>query len=349
MEDFISRDNGVFTGKEKSYLKQGEFMSMGDCLFSPDGCWKLTINDNAIFVYRYDKDAGFLIVTWDGHFSKKVQSCHAIMQDDGNFCIYEGNDPEHRGELLWQVGVNTGKIATLQRDGNFCLFNTYSPEFRPGCLVWECGNQEGAAERYEILDVEYDYDNVVKQPPVFVTAFSQILNNQTEVEQESEVGFTIKETEKHYWENKSGTSLTVKGSISYGIPFGPKVGIEISGQFSDESISGSEVVTEKVKTYTVPVKIPPKSAIKVVATIAKNTLQIPYKYIGRFIVSGGLPSYCNLVGNFIVNDSSELQVGYMPMEQSVKTRSVISNENCLRPDNNEALILIDKKLIKENK
>lgn len=347
MEDYISRDFYTFTGKEKTYLKQGEFMRMGDILFSPGGCWRLGLFADAIAVSNYDKDAGFQIIRWSGKFNKIVNSCHAIMQDDGNFCVYEGNNPEQRGELLWHAGVTTGKIATMQNDGKFCLFNIYSPEYREGCIAWECGFHGEPVERYEILDVEYDYNNIVKQPPVMLNAFTQILSNHTDLEQQSEINFTVKESEKHYWENHSSNSYTVKGSLSYAIPFGPKIGMEISGQFTKESINGNEVVTEKTKSYTVPVKVPPRSSIKVVALISRNTLRIPYKYIGRYIVKSGWTSYCNLVGDFVVNDTSELQVGFESMNDSIvaKTRSAISDS--LRIGDDTKLTFIDKNLIKE--
>lgn len=347
MENYISRDYNTFTGKEKTYLKQGEFMRMGDILFSPGGCWRLCINDNSIYATRNDKAAGYAIVYWGKQFPKKVNSCYAIMQEDGNFCVYEGDNPKQRGALLWNAGVKTGKIATMQSDGKFCLYNIFSPEYRQGCIAWECGFHGEPVERYEILEVEYDYNNIVKQPPVLLNAFTQILNNHTGTEQQTEISFTVKESEKHYWENHSSTSFTIKGSISYGIPFGPKIGVEISGGFNEESINGNEVVTEKTKSYTVPVKVPPRTSIKVVALISKNTLQIPYKYIGRYIVKGGCQSDCNLIGNFVVNDTSELQVGFEIIEDSIVSKTRTETSDAIQISDDSKLTFIDKSLIKE--
>jgi hypothetical protein len=50
---------------------------------------------------------------------------YAIMQDDGNFCLYNGTDPGHQGPVYWAIS-NQGKIvanyvAQLHADGTFTV------------------------------------------------------------------------------------------------------------------------------------------------------------------------------------------------------------------------------------
>src|SRR5215218_3774388 len=53
-------------------------------------------------------------------------TCFAIMQTDGNFCLYEGSGPAARGKFIWgslsQSRPTADYYAVMQGDGNFCVY-----------------------------------------------------------------------------------------------------------------------------------------------------------------------------------------------------------------------------------
>ena len=65
----------------------------------------------------------------------------AIMQLDGNFCVYHGNGPDNQGDFVWGSVQAAGYkpkngeyFAIMQSDGNFCQY-TGTPA-KQGDFVW---------------------------------------------------------------------------------------------------------------------------------------------------------------------------------------------------------------------
>ena len=65
----------------------------------------------------------------------------AIMQGDGNFCVYHGAGPQNQGAFVWgsvqaaKYGPKTGAyFAIMQSDGNFCQYN--GTPASQGSFVW---------------------------------------------------------------------------------------------------------------------------------------------------------------------------------------------------------------------
>jgi hypothetical protein len=85
----------------------------------------------------------------------------AIMQDDGNFCVYEGSSTSSR-RFLWgsvQAGRyeparNRGYFAVMQKDGNFCVYQG-SPDRRR--FLW--GSVQAAGYQPMLGDYAAQLDN----------------------------------------------------------------------------------------------------------------------------------------------------------------------------------------------
>jgi len=66
----------------------------------------------------------------------------AIMQSDGNFCVYRGSGPNDNHGYVWGTQVAPGPneyFAIMQSDGNFCVYLGSGPSDNRG-YVW--GTQE---------------------------------------------------------------------------------------------------------------------------------------------------------------------------------------------------------------
>jgi len=317
--EFISTNPLRFTGNEKTCLRKGEFLKSGQYLFSPDGCWRLGLGcfggKGNIILFRIDPDNhNLFICPWAANFSTAAKECFAIMQEDGNFCVYEGSDPQHQGELLWAADTSktyrVGVRAVIQHDGNFCVYNHDSSTYKPDGIAWQCGFNSGLVDHYEFSKMNYDYNHMIELDPEVETAFTQTLKNKSSLEQKTEVKFSITKTEKHSWQTKTTAKLGIKATTSVNVPLVAKIGIEISGEFSKESAEGKETATEKTISYTVPVTVPPMKAMTVDACITKRTIILPYTSEGNFSLKEGTYSYCELAGDFKIMAGSELNVYY---------------------------------------
>lgn len=65
----------------------------------------------------------------------------AIMQGDGNFCVYHGAGPQNQGAFVWgsvqaekYEPKNGVYFAIMQSDGNFCQYN--GTPASQGSFVW---------------------------------------------------------------------------------------------------------------------------------------------------------------------------------------------------------------------
>lgn len=314
--EFISTNPWRFTGNEKSHLKKGEILKAGQYLFSPDGAWRLGLGCSGgkgnIILFRIDPDNHNLFVcTWGADFTTAANECFAIMQEDGNLCVYEGSGPQHQGKLLWNAGTaRKGVRAVMQHDGNFCVYNYDSSMYKPGCIVWQAGFNRGFVDHYEFSRINYDYEKMVKLEPEIETAFTQTLENRSNREQQSEVKFTVTKTEKHSWQTTTSAKVGIKASTSINLPLAAKINIEISGEFTRESAEGKETTTQKEMSYSVPVTVPPMKAMQVDACVTKNSLILPYASEGCFSLKDGCFSYCELTGKFQASAGNELNVYY---------------------------------------
>jgi hypothetical protein len=62
---------------------------------------------------------------------------YAIMQKDGNFCVYRGSGPSDRKNFVWETNTpGTGPTFALLEDGNFCIYRGTAPSNRKS-LAWE--------------------------------------------------------------------------------------------------------------------------------------------------------------------------------------------------------------------
>jgi hypothetical protein len=103
-----------------SKLEVGQFLRTGECLVSGNGWF------------------------------------NAVMQPDGNFCIYRGK-PQDRSHRNWfwgtQVAPGPGQyFAILQGDGHFCIYRGTGPgDARADTFVWGTGVAPGPGRHAAIL------------------------------------------------------------------------------------------------------------------------------------------------------------------------------------------------------
>jgi hypothetical protein len=86
---------------------------------------------------QYMREGDFLVADNRSHF--------AMMQGDGNFCVYRGSGPgDNKGNIYCRPGRSSGGgayFAAVQSDGNFCVYRGTGPGDNKGIIT--CSNSAG--------------------------------------------------------------------------------------------------------------------------------------------------------------------------------------------------------------
>lgn len=341
----ISRNPILFTGEEKTFLGSGEFLRNGEYLFSPDGAWRLGLwgkkeapgTKSTLFVFRIDpKDRKKYHIAWRVEFEAH-DDIYGVMQTDGNFCVYQGKEPENQGKCLWATGTNQAQqvdwTVHMQQDGNFCVYNGNYASYRPGVIAWQAGFNQGLADHYEITDIVYHYDRMTAFQPEFVTAYSDVVENNSSKDLETSVMISITKKATWSWETASASTLTVKTSAQLSLLDVAKIGTEFTGSLTEHSAQGGENSTEQTDTHQVKITVPPYRAMKVVAYLTREKRKIPYTYQGAFVLKHTPAfeegSYCELEGIFTVENGARFQVycQELSLSSAGKTETIAGNLN----------------------
>lgn len=83
----------------------------------------------------------------------KNRAFFAIMQADGNFCVYKGDGPNNNHGLLWDTHTKYFGQPThviMQADANFCMYSGANPSMH-GAYLWSATGQGRAIGNYFVL------------------------------------------------------------------------------------------------------------------------------------------------------------------------------------------------------
>ena len=126
-----------------SSLKTGQYLAVNDGLTSPDGQNMLILGSDGNLVLSHRPLPGDQLpggTLWQSNTSGVSGQYFAIMQADGNFCIYMGSDPAHQGPFRWGTMASyrgPGQyLALLQNDGNFTIYTQNAGQTKTGNALW---------------------------------------------------------------------------------------------------------------------------------------------------------------------------------------------------------------------
>ncbi|MEP7157168.1 MAG: tyrosinase family protein, partial [Betaproteobacteria bacterium] len=126
--------NAVF-----GYLKADEYFQHEGVVCSDDGFYTLRLNQYGQLEIWFKAD-GEARAIWLSSYSSSDRSYFAIMQGDGNFCVYKGTGPGRNEGLVWDArktaAWGTNRL-TLWSDGNLQLINVVAGQ--PITVAWETG------------------------------------------------------------------------------------------------------------------------------------------------------------------------------------------------------------------
>ncbi|NJM40979.1 MAG: Vps62-related protein [Anaerolineae bacterium] len=122
-----------------SILTNDQYLRVGDTLLSYYGQCKLMLNGDGTLTMIKKVSSLSQMTVWSSGTTAPGGQFFAIMQSDGNFCVYKGTGPQDNQGWVWgtQATIPGGGqcFAVVEEDGSFCIYKGTGPNDVQG-LVW---------------------------------------------------------------------------------------------------------------------------------------------------------------------------------------------------------------------
>ena len=276
----------------------------------------------------------------------------AIMQGDGNLCVYRGAGPAAQKGFLWGAlnhSQPAGNYYTImQGDGNLCVYKG-TPDARQG-FVWGSLKQGQPEQAYfailqddgnlcvykgtpdnnqgfvwasmaldPVVDIEIsaiDYDvasaKIIKTTPADLYRQS-VVNNTTQT-QTSSISGSESVTETSGWSDSLAVKVGVSTSFKTGIPFIAEGKITVSLDVTNTYTWNGSTSRTKTWSFNTPVSVPANTTYVALIAATVTTISVPYTMTGTLILKSGarVPGIIN--GLYTGSNSHDLTVTYIKQD-----------------------------------
>ena len=170
------------------------------------------------------------------------------------------------------------------------IFNQFTPytDVKRGTLIGVYGGAGADLDNLGIIlalpeDTEYQYFNVKYDLSAFKAVGEKLLSlkegiveNDSSSSIDQAMSFSHSYSAAKTWSNSIGLKAGVKTTIKTGVPFLVEGKVELSFEASYTYNWGETVTDQKTDAWTVTVKVPPHSRVRVLATVLESTIDVPY-------------------------------------------------------------------------
>ncbi len=296
----------------KSYITNGQFLGVNDYLAS----------NNGVFF--------------------------AIMQSDGNFCVYRGSGPNDNHGGLWCYSdkpMNSGQFfAVMQDDGNFCVYKgtnpndnrggvwCYSKEARPRgqffavmqddgnfCVykgspsnnqggVWCTAKTDPIVDIIDISTIDYDVNNARIVSKSTDQLYHETLKNDTSQAQDTTISGRQSVTETRGWSDTLGLKVGASTSFETGIPLIVDGKVTVSVDVTTTFTWNGSTTTAKEWSWSTKVIVPAQTIINSLVSVAVTKLAVPYTLNATVKLKSGTSLRGKIHGIYTGTNSHDLEV-----------------------------------------
>jgi len=275
----------------------------------------------------------------------------AIMQGDGNFCVYRGSGPGDAHGYLWGILLKSLPIgqffAVMQGDGNLCVYQGSSPgadqvyvwcalnKSQPSgqffAIVQDDGNlcvyrgtgptdnggsvwTSGVTDPIvdaEISSIDYDLASAKTLYSAPAELYRQTVHNDTTQLQTSAISGSASVAETSGWSDSLAVKVGVSTSFKTGIPFVAEGKITVSVEVTNTYTWNGSTTATKTWGFNTPVNVPPHTTIVALVTTTLSTISVPYTLKGTFILKSGVRITGSIKGIYTGTNSHDLNVTFI--------------------------------------
>jgi len=114
----------------RSYLKTGDVLTTGQYLVSENRAFYAVMQgDGNLCVYKGSGPGDTIGYLWCNMVTAPGGAFYAVQQDDGNFCVYKGTPSASKGYHWCDMKTGAGRqfFTIVQGDGNLCTYRGTGP------------------------------------------------------------------------------------------------------------------------------------------------------------------------------------------------------------------------------
>jgi hypothetical protein len=267
------------TNRGTSFLSQNQFLYNDEYLISDNGvstAWMLNDGSFVVYVGTNNGQSSALWATGTGTADKDH---FAIMQVDGNFCIYFGTGSGDNQGSLWSAHTTppdgSSFYAVIQDDGNSYINQGIDPNDCQGS-IWRSGNTDPVVSIEDITNMQYDIAHAKVISTSSISLGKLTLHNTTPVSQVNSISQSFTYAETHGWSDTAGISVTVKSTLQFNVPiiFDGKVEVSVQGSYSYSR--NQSTISSNTFTYTGSVNVQPNTIGVVNVSMQSAEIAVPF-------------------------------------------------------------------------
>jgi hypothetical protein len=317
--------------KKGTFLTTDQFLRTNDYLVSDNGFFFAVMQGDGNFcVYRGtgpEDNHGYL---WGTQKTARGGQFFAIMQGDGNFCVYKGTGPGDNRGYLWgaQKTAPGGQFfAIMQSDGNFCVYRGTGPADNRGYL-WCTQAIDPVVDVVEISEIAYDVNAANIVQSGPAELYRQTVRNETMQMQTSTISGSKSVSETSGWSDSLGVKVGAKTSFKTGIPCVAEGKVEVSMEVSNTFTWNGSTTTTKTWGFNTPVSVPPNTVIICIVSATISTIAVPYTLTGTIKLKSGTKMPGRIRGTYTGTNSHDLNVTFI--QQDPVTSKISSSTQLLK-------------------
>lgn len=264
------------------------------------------------------KQAGrYLIVSYRTNRALFVNPSNS---DDWHVGTFEpiGSYPDHYFDLKEQQGqgVRAGQFRLHAPSSDGVVFSRTDMKPHLGCIGIKDGEYDDQwftfeLEPLEFVGIEYDLKKAVIRSVQPKGIFSQEGSNDNDKENQSQ-SMSISETteQQSTFETEAGLEIGVTTSFSCGVPVLAEGKVEVSAKVHTNLKWGSTNTTTQSWQATVNLVIPPRSKMRVIATVTQTLMDVPFTVTWKSKLGKKITNK----GTFTGLSSSDLSTRFFPVK-----------------------------------
>lgn len=256
---------------------------------------------------KFKLDNGNFVYTHGNEYVHSSGDYNVVKNND----IFEFIRLENKGSNIFAIKSSNGKFVTIYDISGEHKLKATKTSIDKYC---EFKIEEPIIKK-EIINVKYDLNKAVINQTSPEIAGRQTVNNNSNNDATSKIGYRYMKSETGTWNNSFGIEITRSMEFGAGVPFiaDTKFSIQISTSYTHEW-GGSKTI-EKEIYGDLSVIIPPRKKGTVSVVVSKALLDVPFTYTtkttylsGETIIKNDVNGiYKNLESYLIDGDVSKLE------------------------------------------
>ncbi|HVR40266.1 MAG TPA: ETX/MTX2 family pore-forming toxin [Thermoanaerobaculia bacterium] len=297
------------------YLTTNQFLGTGDILTSANGLFFAIMQSDGNFcVYHGTGPANNLGYLWGSQATASGGNFFAVMQGDGNFVVYKGTGPGNNEGYVWATlnqSQPQGSYFVIMQNDGNLCCYSGSGPADNTGYVW-CSGKTDPIVGVAIGNIVYNVAEATIEQTVPADLYMQDVSNGTAIPQTSTISGSESVSETSGWSDSLAISVGVSASFQTDIPFVADAEVEVSVDVTNTYTWNGSVTTSKVWGFSAPVTVPPGDTYKVVVSVTMSTISVPYTLTGTATLRSGLTMPITIDGTYTGTNSHDLAVAFGP-------------------------------------